>query len=191
MATLAPCHRPCRHQHTSKTRPILSASSPTGLRRAAGSISPWPSHTAGARYAAVIAGGNAQPGMRINNLGARAVQSDVRQQCDGEPAPASAALDRGRRRFGAIDNVIDDIAGFLHPPASFPSPCECFDLLMSPPRESVPGRERLPPRVAGSASRLSKYFGISRWISAPSALGARAPAALSCKSHPPDYSARA
>jgi len=37
----------------------------------------------------VIAGGDAQPGMRINYLGASRGNRDVRQQCDGEAGARS------------------------------------------------------------------------------------------------------
>src|SRR5882724_6946055 len=61
----------------------------------------------------MISRSNAQLGMSINDLGASACNRDVREHGDRETRAGSAALDRGNHRLGAVDDIVDDVTGFL------------------------------------------------------------------------------
>src|SRR5882762_3395166 len=61
----------------------------------------------------MISRGNTQLGMAINDLGASACNRDVRKHGDRETSARSAAPDRGDHRLGAVDDIVDDVTGFL------------------------------------------------------------------------------
>jgi hypothetical protein len=59
----------------------------------------------------VVAGRDAEPGVAVDDLRGAAGDRDVGEQGDGESRADRRALDRAHDRLGAVDDVVDDVAG--------------------------------------------------------------------------------
>src|SRR5882757_6918755 len=108
----------------------------------------------------MISRSNAQLGMSINDLGASACNRDVREHCDRETSTRSAALDRGDHGLGAVDDIVDDVTGFL-PAASHLFPIlahSCDHANIAPRGESITwsANDRHPDR--GIGVNVPPYF---------------------------------